>query len=110
MTAYDVTAPHCIAACDHHLPKYLRDFAQPLREGANVTIPARITRLDTADTAYKCGCGVPAHWFVLRLGAARDRVAALLDADLQALLGGRHLDSAQLRALARKVVNEVVSR
>lgn len=110
MSTFDVTAPSSVAACDLHLPKYLRDFAQPLTEGANVTIPARVTRLDYTDPSYTCGCGVPAHWFVLRLGGSRDRVAALLDEELQQKLGTRSLDSGQLRDIARKVVEAVVSR
>lgn len=110
MTTFDVTAPSSTAACDRHLPMYLREFAQPINEGDNVTIPARITRLDKVDPAYNCGCGVPAHWFVLRLGTARERVSFLLGEELQAAIGERLLDADQLRAIARKVVDAVVSR
>lgn len=108
MTTYDVTAPDSIAACDQHLTMLLREAIQPLSEGANVTLPAQISRLDTPDPMYKCTCLEPATWFVRRLLAGKrlHRVIAVLDADETF---ARYHDTEQTRQVAQGAINAVLS-
>ncbi|MFT4288186.1 hypothetical protein [Nocardioides sp.] len=52
------------AACYRHLPKYLRDMI-PVPDGKSAgSLDVRVTRLTEIDETYKCGCGVPAEWYV----------------------------------------------
>lgn len=55
------------AACDRHLPNYLREMIPD-----NKTDYIRITNVATPDNRWYCGCNVPAHWYVRIVSVPKD--------------------------------------
>lgn len=108
---FNATTPDSTAACDKHLPMLLREMITPIEEGANVTAPASISRLDKPDATYSCVCGVPAHWYVRRLDASRivHRASAAAGEQLERYWVGSYLDTEQTRNVAMAAVNAALS-